>query len=663
LRDRSLLRGDTEGASAAVDPTEFAALYRRYRDPLFSLCLARLHDRALAEDVVQDAFADAFALLPRFDRRRPFWPWLASIAVGDCIDAHRRRVAATSSQEKLAGTASLQSPDDPARAALGRLTQEAVVHELRRLPPRQRAAMELLAFDGWSYAEIADRLGCSIGSVKLLVVRARATLRRARTRLAGGLGGIWRGLGSRLQGLCKRAVGTGPWSTSTWDTGFRGIEASAALALVVMGSFLGTSTPSVGEQGERGAEADAVAAAPTRSSAGTSPTTSKPPPPSEPAVQASSRALQRSVADGSAAVLEGTVSSASGEEIESFSVSPGYEEDSTVFAVDAGRRVSVTHDGGASWSRLRGAGLDGTRLLLPPDHPRDRRIFALGRAGLQMSDNGGDTFEVVAPGNWLDAAVSPGFDDGDPTVLLVGAGLWRYDSVGGQTEPVLLDEELAGHVLVGARYDLAAGDSRTVRLLSRLPLSVSTAPERTTAETHVFYVGTCRLPAVSEGPALPGGPLRAACTTTRLRDHLGALTALVVSPATSRTIFVRGHDSLLVSSDEGRTFRAATPWGEPWLANLDVAVLPESASSLVVARSGPEAGGPALLRTDDAGASWTPLHVGLPGFIAKSTGAAGARSVTVTPTGRILAGGEYGGIACSADGGRSWAPLCPTPDA
>jgi RNA polymerase sigma-70 factor (ECF subfamily) len=659
--------GDPSDRSAADDTVDFEALYHRYRRPLYALCLARLGDRELAEDVMQEVFATALAILPTFDRRRPFWPWLASIAARDCIDAHRRRALATVRHAELGVIATEAAPDSTSHTVLGRLAHETVVREIDRLPPRQRTALQLFAVDGWSYAEIAERLGCSIGTVKLLIVRARARLRQVHGRVLGGLGGAWRELAGRVQVLVDRAAGLAPWSWP-WSTGGlwpRGVEASAALALVVMGSFLGLSAPATGHSSSRPGDADAPTALRPRGEAITPPTTAtRARIPAEPEVQAHSRAVQRAVADSSAAVLEGTVSPASGEEIESFAVSPGYEEDGTVFAVDTARRVSVTHDGGASWSRLQARGLNGARLLLPPGYPSDRRIFSLGGAGLQMSDNGGDTFEVVAPGTWLDAAVSPAFDDGDPTVLLAGAGLWRYDSRTGRTEPVPLDEEMAGHLLVGVHYNRAGADGPSARLLSRVAAAVVTGSVGKRVQSHVFYVSTCRLPTASEGDALPTQPRQSTCATTQLRGGLGELTALSVSPVASKTVFVRGHSSLLVSTDEGRTFRAAAPWGEHWLAHLDMAALPGSASSLVVARRGPEPDGPALLRTDDAGASWTPLHVDVPGFTGASrTRVGGARSVAVTPSGRILAGGEQGGIACSADGGRTWAPLCPTPDA
>src|SRR5439155_14791995 len=49
-------------------------------------------------------------------------------------------------------------------------------------------------------------------------------------------------------------------------------------------------------------------------------------------------------------------------------------------------------DGGASWSRILANGFDGTQLLVPPS-PSDRRLFAMSRTGLQVSRNGGRSWQ------------------------------------------------------------------------------------------------------------------------------------------------------------------------------------------------------------------------------------------------------------------------------
>jgi RNA polymerase sigma-70 factor (ECF subfamily) len=649
LVGRSSSRGAPTATGAAGAATDFEAFYEQYRRPLFAFCLARLGDRELAEDVVQEAFAKALAVLPRFDASRPFWPWLVSIAARECIDIHRKRVLTTSRHIELSLLAEVASPHSTAQVALDRLAYETVRSQVERLAPRQRAALQLFAFDGWSYADIADRLGCSVGTVKLLIVRARARLRDTQARVLAGLGSVLQGIRFRAQNL-PRLV---PWWVRPGGFSQREAESPAALVLLVIAGLAAVQSPSAGEAQRNGEPVPAfpdprpAVGRPALSSA----STAAPQIPPEPVVQARGRTAQRAVQEAAAPTAippeEGLV--------QKITVSPGYDSDHTVFARDHG--LMVSRDGGASWSRLRALGLTATNLLLPPAYPHDGRLFAFGYWGLQLSDNDGDAFETVAPGTFVDGAMSPRFDAGDPSILLVTAAtldegaVLRYNGRTGLLEPLPAGPELAGHLVTGVRYDNADPDGRTVLLLSRRYVPGPSTDDLDVAPGFRSYLSTCAL--------LPESTLLH-CTTRRLELDHSPMASLGAGTATggSHLLFVRDVFSLLLSSDGGRRFRPVTPWEGTAFdhANHDVATLPGSPASLLVAGVG-SLDGPALLRTDDAGASWTPLSVDVPGFHR------GAVAVAVTPTGRILAGGSDGGIACSVDGGRTWAPLCLTPDA
>jgi RNA polymerase sigma factor (sigma-70 family) len=659
VRGRPAIRGET----GAGPPRDVEALYARYREPLLALCLARLGDRSLAEDVVQDVFAKALVVLPGGDDPRPPWPLLASIAARDCIDAHRRRLRAANRQGELAAAA-VTTCDDAARTALGRMAQEAVSREIEALPPRQRAAL-LFAVEGWTYADIAERLGCSVGAVKLLIVRARERLREARARVLSGLVPAVQGLLARMQGLLDRAATLAPWLERMGGSWLRALDGSAAVVVAVAG-VLALSPPS--PSGPVGAAPASSGAGPASRSvpaadagrstlrAGAGGVGSQVPP--EPMAQAHGRAAQQAV-DETAAALSSSDAEPRDRQTQSLTVSPGYHTDRTVFAVDG--TLSVTRDGGASWSRLRALGLGARRILLPPAYPHDGRIFAFGQGGLQLSDDDGDSFQAVVPGNYMDAALSPGFDNGDPTVLLVSerGALVRYDGRDGWTEPVLLDGELAGHVVTGVGFDGADPEHRTIRLVSDRYATAAAQPEGLNASLSSSYLSECVLPRSTTVAALAAGH-RPTCTTTRLPAFVSTFGGLALPPMGTGALFLRGQHDMLVSTDGGRTLRQAAPWGGSG-RNRDVAAVDIGARSLVVARSSARPG-PALLWSDDAGASWRPVFVDVPGF-EPSGGFGGALAVAATPTGRILAGGINGGLACSVDDGRIWAPTCPTPDA
>ena len=67
-----VLRGDRDG---------FGELVHRYQGRLFGLVLMMLRRRDAVDDVAQDTFVRAFTHLHQYDRTRPFYPWLATIAV------------------------------------------------------------------------------------------------------------------------------------------------------------------------------------------------------------------------------------------------------------------------------------------------------------------------------------------------------------------------------------------------------------------------------------------------------------------------------------------------------------------------------------------------------------------------------------------------------
>src|SRR5215204_6394258 len=68
-----------------------ARLFRRHWPDAYRTAYLILHDRAAAEDVAQEAFLAALRALDRFDRRRPFGPWLHRIVVNRAIDWARAR--------------------------------------------------------------------------------------------------------------------------------------------------------------------------------------------------------------------------------------------------------------------------------------------------------------------------------------------------------------------------------------------------------------------------------------------------------------------------------------------------------------------------------------------------------------------------------------------
>lgn len=157
---------------AVDEASDVEALFRAEYRHLVGLARLLVDDRAAAEEVVQDAFAD---LLRR--RRSVAAPaaWLRTAVVNRARGRLRRRATARRHLR-------VAEPDHapPADADLGGDDdRRAVAAALRALPARQRACLALRFYDGLSEAETAEVLGISTGSVKTHVHRGMAALAAA----------------------------------------------------------------------------------------------------------------------------------------------------------------------------------------------------------------------------------------------------------------------------------------------------------------------------------------------------------------------------------------------------------------------------------------------------------------------------------------------------
>ena len=139
-------------------------LVAQYENPLFRAALAILGDVPEAEDAVQDAFVRYLEKRPAFrdgDHQRA---WLLTVLANGCKSRLRAR--------KRRGTVELldvyPAPDAGSRE---------VLEAMMALPPRERAAVHLFYYEGYSTDEIAAILGQRPGTVRSHLSRARQTLR------------------------------------------------------------------------------------------------------------------------------------------------------------------------------------------------------------------------------------------------------------------------------------------------------------------------------------------------------------------------------------------------------------------------------------------------------------------------------------------------------
>jgi RNA polymerase sigma-70 factor (ECF subfamily) len=170
LSDEALVALVARGEDAAL-----GELYDRYGRTAYGLALRVLRDPALAEDAVQDAFVTLWRSARRFvPERARASTWLLTLVHRRAVDIVRR--------EERRRTEPIESAPEPASetgaeadALLG-FERDRVQAALARLPDRQREALELAYFGGFTQAELADRLGEPLGTIKSRMFTGLRTL-------------------------------------------------------------------------------------------------------------------------------------------------------------------------------------------------------------------------------------------------------------------------------------------------------------------------------------------------------------------------------------------------------------------------------------------------------------------------------------------------------
>ncbi len=157
---------------ARGDDRAFRAVIDAHSAPVIGLARRMTGDAALAEDIAQEAFLRLWRTAETWRPEARLAAWLKRVAVNLCID-HGRKPAT----EGLALVEDRPDPSPlPEHQASSRQTAAAVRAALDALPDRQRQALVLTQFEGYSTAEVAEALQTSGRSVESLVFRARRTL-------------------------------------------------------------------------------------------------------------------------------------------------------------------------------------------------------------------------------------------------------------------------------------------------------------------------------------------------------------------------------------------------------------------------------------------------------------------------------------------------------
>lgn len=172
------------------DIAAFEELVKRYRNDVYSLAYHFVRNREEAWDVSQEVFIKAYSALGSFRGDSSFKTWLLRITANRCKDLFKKRRLDTVSYNDLIETPSgAKDESDPSKKLAARETGEAIMSALNTLPAKHRTALVLREFEGMSYDEMSQIMGCNVGTVMSRLFHARKKMQQILIRMGVVEGG------------------------------------------------------------------------------------------------------------------------------------------------------------------------------------------------------------------------------------------------------------------------------------------------------------------------------------------------------------------------------------------------------------------------------------------------------------------------------------------
>lgn len=166
------------------DKRAFELLMEKYRRKIGRLLSRMVRDPEEVEDIAQETFIKAYRALPQFRGDAAFYTWLYRIAVNTAknyLAARNRNMLTVSDmvgEEEEGGEERYAAPDidTPDAQLLSKQIAYAVNEAVEALPEELRTAITLREIEGMSYEDIANFMGCPIGTVRSRIFRAREAI-------------------------------------------------------------------------------------------------------------------------------------------------------------------------------------------------------------------------------------------------------------------------------------------------------------------------------------------------------------------------------------------------------------------------------------------------------------------------------------------------------
>lgn len=158
----------------AGDESAFDPLFTRHSQSIYAFLIRMVRDRTLAQDLLQTTFLSMVRARGRYEPGTAFAPWLLTIAANAARDNLRRQRRGDNAMDVVARTESARTTELVASDHKARAEIEAA---FAQLPAQQREAVILHKLNGWSFEEIAERLGISMTAARIRAHRGYEKLR------------------------------------------------------------------------------------------------------------------------------------------------------------------------------------------------------------------------------------------------------------------------------------------------------------------------------------------------------------------------------------------------------------------------------------------------------------------------------------------------------
>lgn len=185
-----------EGMSKGQEPDEWlmsqvasgrrdclAPLVRRHASSLLTYICRMVHCPHKSEELFQEVFLQAWVKRGQYDYPRPFRPWLFAIATNHCRASFRSAKPPNLTLDESLAAAPLDATPSPVESLVAREMATQVAEAVALLPAQQRSVVSLRVWNGLSYAEIAEIVGCNEDTARSHMSHGLKALKKHLARL------------------------------------------------------------------------------------------------------------------------------------------------------------------------------------------------------------------------------------------------------------------------------------------------------------------------------------------------------------------------------------------------------------------------------------------------------------------------------------------------